>query len=673
MPAPTSEPPAEAASLRVSDEPVSCATLLAVATPALYFENPFRRLGLPVLATPREISRRIDELKLSLELGTVATPWAFAPETEITAATIRDAGQKLRSPRDRLINEFFWFWPESYPTESKDTALDFIARGETAQALESWLRAAENGSNVARHNLAVYHHLLVLDWERLPEVEESRLDEVWPQTLEYWQDLDDNQPMWALLRERVEKIADPQLPPSFVGELRASLSAALAKINAALLLADAERGRADRAALHSSLIAMIHRDGIGVRRTLETSAAPVAQRIDTFVATARRMLSDESANALSVGCSLVRNCDDDLRLVEILCGRGDTYAELSHGVADAAVACLVAHQRRTQDDHACLPLLVYLMNMAVTPELRHRLEETYQVIRGNVVTNGVADLEVAGAEHELEYQLIVEKIIPQLDSLQLSAHGQLQFTSRVAEWLGHLASTAWHDLNRLDLATAVFTTALELPCNPESRAPLERAHALLQGEMIRRARTFQLERNGHTVTLDPETIRYDDVRLPLLEITGLRYGITPEGGFTIAWCSAEIVVSLDASNVLAGDGAEADYRAILRAIDRLLVPTLGVQLIEALRNDATILLGETPVSKAGINLGLSPGAAANAEMLVPFSRLRVQLDATTLVLSDAENPALTQQHILSEVWNAAIIAAVVEALSHPSSNPPFPR
>jgi hypothetical protein len=673
MPAPAREPPTESANLRVSDESASCIALLAAATPFLYLENPFRRLGLPVLATAREVARRIDELKLSLELGTVETPWAFASENEITAAVIREAGQKLKSPRERLISEFFWFWPENYPESPDDEALACLARGETAPALERWLRAAKKGNPAAQHNLAVYHHLLVLDWERLPEGEESRLDEVWPQTLEYWQDLASLPPIWDLLRHRVEKIADPQLPVSYVGEIRSSLSAALAKINAALLLADAERGRVARAELHTSLIAMIHRDGTGVRRTLEASAAPVAQRIDTFVAAARRVLGDDSANALSVGCSLVRGCDDDLRLVETLCGRSDTYSELSHSVADAAVACLVAHQRRTQDDHACLPLLVYLMNMAVTPELRERLENTYEVIRRNVVASAEdTESDVAGAEHELEHRLIAEKIIPQIGMLQLSARGQLQFTSRVAEWLGLLAHTAWHDLNRLDLAAAILSTALALPAETASRTKLEQDDAQLQAEILRRERTFEFSRHDHTLTIDPEEIRFDDIRLPLREITGLRYGATNEGELSIAWCSAETVVVLDSTNVLHGEDATSDYQTIMRAIDRLLVPTLGVQLIEALRSDATILLGETPVSQAGVHLGLSADLTST-DTLVPFSRLQVQTDTTTLVLSDAENPERVQQHNLSEVWNAAIIGAVVEALSHPSSRHPFPR
>jgi hypothetical protein len=672
MPATVTPPPSESTTARASGDTTSCAALLAAATPWLYLDNPFRRLGLSVLATPREVFRRIDELKLSLELGPTPTTWAFAPKASLTEPGIRAAGQKLKSPRDRFINEFFWFWPESYPAAAPDAALTFLERGETAPALELWLDAALKGSHVARHNLAVYHHLLVLDWERLPEDEETRLDEVWPQALEYWQGLADQTPVWELLRQRVAQLAEPQLPETFVAELRASLPAALAKINAVLLLGDAERGRSDRAALHARLIAMIHRDGIGVRRTLEDSAVPVARRIDTFVREARRAAGDESANALAVGCSLVRHCDDDLRLVETLCGHDDTYTELSHGVADAAVACLVTHQRRTQDDHACLPLLVYLMNMAVTPELRQRLEDTYQVIRDNVVANAVGSATNAtGAEHELEHQLIVEKIVPHLDRLQLSAQGQLQFSSRVAAWLAQLAKTAWHELDRPDLASAMLTSALALPCDPAARTPMEQDWDLLEAELLRR-RTFHLERNGHTLTIDAREIRFDEVHLPLQEITGLRHGVTASGEFAIAWCSTETVVVLGASNLLRGDDVAADYHAIIGAIDRFLVPELGVRLMEALRSDATVFLGETPLTKAGIDLAPASKPMPGVDTHVPFSRLQVQSDSTILVMSDTENPAITQIHRLSEAWNATIIPAVIEALTH-ESTPPFPN
>ena len=92
--------------------PPLCATLLEIATPELYRENPFRKTGLSVLAGAREVARRIDKLKLSAELGTGMDHWSFAPEKSLTVDQIREVAQVLKEPAARLVHELFWFWPE---------------------------------------------------------------------------------------------------------------------------------------------------------------------------------------------------------------------------------------------------------------------------------------------------------------------------------------------------------------------------------------------------------------------------------------------------------------------------------------------------------------------------------------------------------------------------------
>lgn len=652
---------------RVQQERASCDLLLAAAVPTLYLENPFRRLGLSVLATPREVLRRVDELKLSLELGTVSTPWAFAPERELTESDIRDAAQKLKSPRDRLIAEFFWFWPDSFPLGAPDPALDSLDRGETLPALEIWLRNAEEGSRVARHNLAVYHHLLALDWEQHPETEACRLPEVWPQALQYWQRLADDETLWTLLAQRVEKIGDAQLSTAFVAEFRSSLPAAIAKINALLLILDAEHGRNERVALHGSLINLIHRDGAGVRRTLEASAAPLARRIDNFVATARQDANDESVPALSVARALIQNCDADLRLVETLCGGEEAYTELSSSVADAVLICLVTHQRRTDEDQPCLTPLVYLLNMTVTPELRQRLEETYDVIRGNVTVaaRGEAGPNEA-SELARDHRMIAEIIIPQLDSLALSPAGRTQFTSRLAEWLEALAAAAWPGSDDLALADAVLATASTLPCEPAVRARLEARRAELQPDLLRQKKSLWLERAGHLLAIDAEGVSFDDQRLVLTEITGLRHGTQAAGGWVVAWCSEEQVFALDAATFFSGDTAAEDYAAVVASLEYFVVPELVARLAAALRGNATILIGDTSLSGAGLSF---PGSGPEApENPVPYLRLEHRVADGFFTVTDVENPVKIHRHALSEVWNAVVAGSVIDALARDANS-----
>ena len=56
--------------LRTPFFPPLCATLLEWRRRDLYRENPFRKTGLKVLAGARDLAKRIDQLKLSAELGT---------------------------------------------------------------------------------------------------------------------------------------------------------------------------------------------------------------------------------------------------------------------------------------------------------------------------------------------------------------------------------------------------------------------------------------------------------------------------------------------------------------------------------------------------------------------------------------------------------------------------
>ena len=108
-----------------------------MARPDIYEKNPFRILGLSVLAGARDVAKRVDELKLAEEFGAGAPEWSFAPTKALTVEQIRTAAQELKEPAARLVQELFWFWPENFPEDSTgDVALEHLERGETAQAVE---------------------------------------------------------------------------------------------------------------------------------------------------------------------------------------------------------------------------------------------------------------------------------------------------------------------------------------------------------------------------------------------------------------------------------------------------------------------------------------------------------------------------------------------------------
>src|SRR5207237_3361496 len=100
-------------------------------------------------------------------------PLALVPAPDVDA--VRHAIERLRDPETRLVDEFFWFWPETSATETPDEALTALDRGDVAAARKRW-QAAAPGAGVAVHNLAVLAHLLALDLEHRALASGRRLD-----------------------------------------------------------------------------------------------------------------------------------------------------------------------------------------------------------------------------------------------------------------------------------------------------------------------------------------------------------------------------------------------------------------------------------------------------------------------------------------------------------------
>src|SRR2546421_7153005 len=99
--------------------------LSQAARPDLYRINAFRVAQLHAGATPRELTRKLERIKMLAKLGGPAQepagplPLQPAPDLE----TMRAALERLRDPEVRLLDEFFWFWPQDFVAPAQDAAL----------------------------------------------------------------------------------------------------------------------------------------------------------------------------------------------------------------------------------------------------------------------------------------------------------------------------------------------------------------------------------------------------------------------------------------------------------------------------------------------------------------------------------------------------------------------
>ena len=647
----------------------------------VYEKNPFRILGMPVLVGAREVAKRVDELKLAAEFGIAEPDWAFGPTQALTSELIRSAAQDLKEPEERLIWEIFWFWPESFPTEDEaDVGLGHVARGESDAAIEFWENEAAQGKQAAVHNLAVCYHMKALDLEAQDSPSEEELVELWFKALRFWEKAVSDEDYWARLKARVKAIADARVTIAFVDQLRASWPEALARICAQLALDRARKGLANRAALHAALVTHIHGDNGEARRALEECAAPLTRRIDARILEFRNRLARSDSASLEETRLLLRQCREDLAMIALLCGRStDFFVEVSDGLADAALDGVVDYQRRTQDDRACLPLLVHLLDFEMLPELRSRVQETFDAVYRNALArektptaDGPEGAGQPGAEDLRAFQLITGHLIPAVDNPQWDDVTRQTYAARVAKLLKNLAVPAAIERDDLDLALRFFETALSLPLQEEVRAAMENDRAQLQHDVeTRREKELQVTGESVRLIINRHGLCYNDQWVRPNEVSGLRHGFIAsaegdpaQGSYVIAWRSyagAEFV--LDASNLLPPSTyVEEHYNRIISSIYYFVVPGLVERLASEIRAGRECRLGNTPLLPSGMMVPAPAVLFWLKDEPISYPKLQTSIEGGQLIVSSRDHPRQAEAHDVALEWNAAIFGYVVEAL-----------
>ena len=657
-----------------------CAVLLDLATPELFMTQPFRRTGLPALASVRDVSKRVDELKLSAELQAPVFQWSFAPEPAPTLDDIREATQVLKDPRVRLVYEFFWFWPVSFPADKADRGIEALGRGDTMGAWEVWRKDADSNEPIAVHNLAVYYQLLALDLERSAAPSEAQLRYFWRQALIYWAQVLAKDFVWDRLRARIMALGDAQVPVDFARQLRFSLPSALAKICTSLALRHAEAGRKSRAEIAASMVGRVPRSDSLVRRAMESCVLPVLRRVDRRVLDARNDLSKNRAAGLTVAALLLRRSSEDLRLVATLRqGVGPLYLELANTVVSAALDAAVDYQRVTLDNAGCVAILRRLGRMEMLPESRQRLDETYAVIRRNAEEEGPAvewfdKAEAIGASlkaapHEA-YGRIATELIPMFEGMTLTELARVEYANELALMLHQLAVVESGDWGQFESLGAMLQMALQLPAAADVRECLEADWAALQSEQqALEQKALHIETETDTIEIDARGIRHNEQWVTPETLTGFRHGLylvadgdTQASHYLVAWQSAEVEVALDCNLLLGDEAAEAGYQSILNSFYYFLTQGLISRIVFSIRGGQIVYLGDTPLTKHGMQF-TAEAFLWKKEAWIPYSNLQHSIEDGCLTVANMDNPKAKKVYSLGLVWNASIMGHVIDALA----------
>ena len=372
-----------------------CKPLMEAAGTDLFRSNAFRTTGLPVDAATREITRHADKLKVMEELGHggSAHTSAFALDPPPTIDQISESIQKLKDPERRIIEEFFWFWPEQFGESHSDPAIQALTKGDSKTPIEIWTSKEDDSVEgvVALHNLALTYHLTALDWEYFAvgnELEPERRTKIttyWREAFKRWDRLAVDERLWEKVNARIRQIDDARLTTGFARRMRSSLPLALDKINAELALKYAEKGKLDLARLHVQFMRETNKGLDDVDKTADTVLGPTTGRLREQIQRAKRRTENTPADGAIASKELLEHAERAVVHFDPFFGKNsEPRTDLFDEVASACNQLLITYQKATGDDKICLDLLNSVLALASSSELRKQIEENISTLNENI-------------------------------------------------------------------------------------------------------------------------------------------------------------------------------------------------------------------------------------------------------------------------------------------------
>jgi DNA-binding response OmpR family regulator len=398
--------------------------LFNIVGPRLYECNAFRVTGLPVDASLRDISRKADRLEMTAKLGVNDRPPGPFFAIALTSEEVRTALQCLKTPDQRLLHEFFWFWPTSGSNEN-DPALVAVNTGNIKEAEGLWRESAmqlnsprpdfdrrgllenkpelERAAVVSLHNLAILYHIRALgvtaegSTGRVPD--DTDRAKFWKTSFSYWLKIRNQHVFWDVLRDRIRKMNDPRLRDEVAEMIWTSLPLALISLNAQLAVAAAESRDFEEAGLQRRVM---KESGFSdfVRDALCRKLKPLQEELAHLCETAESESLKEPENAVGTVKKLFEDKKMYLQTFNYLLGAGDSQRDAVHDlVAQTARTCLVAYVNKTEKWENAQPLFEECLALAESNSLRSRLEDDLETLAGNVAAKREASRTQATAAH----------------------------------------------------------------------------------------------------------------------------------------------------------------------------------------------------------------------------------------------------------------------------------
>lgn len=374
-----------------------CQEIKELFEPTLYWRSPLNIVGLPISATAREIRRRREDVAADVFANASrCCHTALLPTRLIVGAKeIDDAFECLKDPYRRAFYSLFWFWPTQGLSEKDDSNISLITTGraeDRKRALADWYGRCESDAPhglIARHNLAVYSHLIALlledNYMNGEQIKNEDCERHWDECIKFWDRLADDDAFWDLFTEHIRRFDDPRMTSGFVRRFRHDLPLGMDQINARLLNVYVKNLDAGNAARQVKYMNQSQQGLDDVEGSLDPVVRAVEKMQENFSADLNSRLKDNPRQGLELA----------ERALEFGAGMRNVAMALSPSasmnekrVADVAALmalhCQVSYANETKDWCGCVSVLERTLALATGGSVRERIKKNLEVVRGNV-------------------------------------------------------------------------------------------------------------------------------------------------------------------------------------------------------------------------------------------------------------------------------------------------
>ena len=340
--------------------------LINSSIPDTYRVNAFRCLDLQAFSTMREINKRKQIIEICYSTG-ASIPKELGINLlrqEVDYSNdINKLIEKIKNPINRLIEEFFWFWPNNFHGDHQDKGIFFLSNNQKEKAAIIWENQLlyDDPKGIALHNLTILKHIELIEmyFDMLYDINSFPSDEIefiWEKCFQYWQRLIDNEDFWSFLSSRVRDFDDPRLTTGNVRRLRTliPLSLVLITFRLALSFADVNKNKSAK-----DIVTLISNQGFNKEILDEASQLaidPLIKRLNYLSSSAKDNIDTKKIKA---NLDLHKVLDQGINMIEVI----ETLEiirpinEYKDQFAETLSKIAIDYGYNTQNDSAAINLL----------------------------------------------------------------------------------------------------------------------------------------------------------------------------------------------------------------------------------------------------------------------------------------------------------------------------